>query len=358
MTKNVLILWAELESPNFGVRVLARGLADGLPSDWTIRFASHRSPLDAGALSLKSLALAALLPWHPIRREFSRYDLILDVGEGDSFASIYGAKRFGKMLATKLAGARSGTPYVICPQTLGPWEGSFGRALAVQAMKKATKVWARDSSSRRRAEALGIGDVRSASDLVFAVDQPLQGGAGHVAHALLLNVSGLLWNTNSHVDHAKYRTLVESTIGKALAAGVSTALIVHVNAPGSADDDSAVAKELGERYGLHVYTPTSIDELRATIKSSRLLIGSRMHACLNALSLGVPAVALAYSDKFAPLFGDLGYRYSFDLRSSETISLEPDELLASEELQEATRSAGAKGRELTGAFLDSVRAIR
>ena len=45
------------------------------------------------------------------------------------------------------------------------------------------------------------------------------------------------------------------------------------------------------------------------------MIGSRMHACLNALSVGTPAIPLAYSRKFAPLLGDLGWAHVVDLRT-------------------------------------------
>jgi polysaccharide pyruvyl transferase WcaK-like protein len=41
-----------------------------------------------------------------------------------------------------------------------------------------------------------------------------------------------------------------------------------------------------------------------------------MHACLNALSVGTPAIPLAYSRKFEPLLDDLGWRATVDLRTS------------------------------------------
>jgi len=40
-----------------------------------------------------------------------------------------------------------------------------------------------------------------------------------------------------------------------------------------------------------------------------------MHACLNALSVGTPAVPLAYSRKFEPLLAGLGWNHTVDLRS-------------------------------------------
>ena len=51
------------------------------------------------------------------------------------------------------------------------------------------------------------------------------------------------------------------------------------------------------------------------LAGASLVVGSRMHACLNALSVGTPAVPLAYSRKFAPLMADLGWEHVIDLRA-------------------------------------------
>jgi polysaccharide pyruvyl transferase WcaK-like protein len=39
------------------------------------------------------------------------------------------------------------------------------------------------------------------------------------------------------------------------------------------------------------------------------VVAGRMHACIGALSAGVPMVPIAYSRKFAGLFGSLGYSW-------------------------------------------------
>jgi len=41
-------------------------------------------------------------------------------------------------------------------------------------------------------------------------------------------------------------------------------------------------------------------------------MGARMHACIAAFSSGVPVVPMAYSRKFAGLFGALGYNETVD----------------------------------------------
>ncbi|MCK6210815.1 polysaccharide pyruvyl transferase family protein [Georgenia sp. EYE_87] len=311
----LLVMWAEPESPNFGVRALAEGVAAGVPDGFEVTFASHATPLSSGSLSLKRLTYAAVSPVSATRKELRSYDLIIDVGEGDSFASIYGWKRFGKMTMSKIAARRSGTPYILAPQTLGPWRGHLSRALAKRATDGAVTVWARDHASRRRAESLGIRNVQLGSDLVFAIAPPrLAGDQG--MRDVLLNVSGLLWSVNPHVDSDSYREYVRTLVGGAIADGIRVTLLVHVASPGSRDDDMAAAVAVRSEFPtVDVIAPTSLSSMRTEIARSRLVVGSRMHACLNAISVGVPTVALAYSDKFAPLFSDLGYGAVIDLRS-------------------------------------------
>jgi polysaccharide pyruvyl transferase WcaK-like protein len=47
-------------------------------------------------------------------------------------------------------------------------------------------------------------------------------------------------------------------------------------------------------------------EIKALIGRTDFFIGSRMHACIGALSQGVPAVGLAYSKKFKGVFETIG----------------------------------------------------
>src|SRR5699024_10969139 len=84
------------------------------------------------------------------------------------------------------------------------------------------------------------------------------------------------------------------------------------------DNDVPAARELAAQVDgdLEVVVPTDLDSVRETIAGARLLIGSRMHACLNALSVGTPAIPLAYSRKFAPLLDSVGWTTGFDLRTA------------------------------------------
>lgn len=348
LEQKVLVLWADPDSPNFGVRALAQGVLDSLPTESVVTFASHRRPLESGSLSLKRLGVAAFLPWGKTRSELASYDLIIDVGEGDSFASIYGAKRYAKMIASKLAAARAGGAFVLAPQTLGPWENSWTRVCARVVMKKADRVWARDSNSIDRASNIGITRASLASDLVFAIqDQPVSTRS----ERLVLNVSGLLWNDNPHVDHRRYRSAIQAVIESRLSDGRETILLPHVIAAGERDDDVSVARSLSRRYPeLKVRIPNDLADARRTIAESDALVGSRMHACLNALSLGVPTVPLAYSDKFEALFRDLGYPYVLDLRSEQFSERPVLDLIGDAALRTSAIAARTEGQRRIADF--------
>lgn len=344
--KKVLIIWADPKSPNFGVRALAEGLADLLASEAEFTFAGHRAPLQAGSLSVKRLLLSFLAPMSAMRREIRTYDLVVDVGEGDSFATIYGNKRFLQMLLSKLVVLRARVPLVIAPQTLGPWETWWARLGALAVLRGSASAWARDSASLERAAAVGAAHVQLATDLVFAVGR--KAPSRRDPRKALVNVSGLLWSENRHVDHKIYRQVVQRLIGDAVEAGFTPALLVHVNAPGNADDDLYAATEVAQYFGgLSIVVPDTLEDLREEIESAEIVVGSRMHACLNALSLGVPTVPLAYSDKFSRLFADLGYPHTIDLRQVQDIGLAGDVLkgdlhLLRQEAESAYATAVAK----------------
>jgi polysaccharide pyruvyl transferase WcaK-like protein len=50
----------------------------------------------------------------------------------------------------------------------------------------------------------------------------------------------------------------------------------------------------------------SHSEIKTVINSCDFFIGARMHACIAAVSQCIPAVAIAYSDKFAGVMQTIG----------------------------------------------------
>lgn len=310
----VLVLWADDRSANLGVRALARGaealartaLGDGIAID----FQDLGPNADGFSPSMGLIKRDVLARRGPIAEWLRKYDLLIDTGAGDSFADIYGPRRITRMMYVQRAARRLGIPVVMAPQTIGPFDTRRFRFAARYTLRRATFVAARDTASAEYSAKLGRRVDAVATDVVFALPQP-----GHTEpRDVLVNVSGLLWNSEKHGDPERYRSEVRALLTGLKERGRTVALLAHVIDNASRDNDVPVVQALGDELGLEVLVPTSLDDVRSMVAGARLVIGSRMHACLNAISTGTPAIAWAYSRKFAPLLADLGWSHTIDLR--------------------------------------------
>lgn len=317
----VLVLWANDRSANLGVRVLAEGAEMLAKRAWGSSTVVDFQDFGPGAddqiaFAGKPVIQDLLSRRGRISEKIARYDVILDTGAGDSFADIYGLKRLAWMVNASRVAKRVGTPVVLTPQTLGPFETRVGRAAGRFVLMNAARVHARDGVSHEYAHQMGRRPDVLATDMVFLLPQP------EIQHRrdLILNVSGLLWNDNSHVDHIRYRRVVTNLIETLSTRGRTVTLLAHVLRNSTADSDHKAVEELADRYGLEAVVPDSLDEVRTVLAGGQVVIGSRMHACLNALSVGVPAIPLAYSRKFAPLMNEIGWRRTVDLRTAEDVT--------------------------------------
>jgi len=312
----ILVLWADERSANLGVRALAAGAREVATRALSPREVVFQDfgPDEQGFHPGKREVLADVLrPGGPIKTWLGRHDAILDTGAGDSLTDGYGARRLLMMLYTQRAAIQLGIPLVFLPQTIGPFRSPPLRALAAATLRAARTVFARDPESERYArERLGV-DALPGTDLVFALPRPTTPPSG----AVVLNVSGLLWDRNPHVDDRRYRDQLRRLAGALRADGHRIVLMPHVLANASPDDDQRVLHHAAELLGADsIAVPTDLGDARRILAGASAVVGSRMHACLNALSMGTPSYAWAYSRKFAPLLESLGWPWAADIRTS------------------------------------------
>lgn len=313
-------MWAAPVHPNLGVATLAEGAAElarrAFGSGIEVLFrgtgGTGDGPMNIGHVPplLKELVVKkrGLASW------LRSFDLIIDMRGGDSFTDIYGLQRLASSSIVPRYAAHLGVPVVLGPQTIGPFKTARGRLIAKQVLKSARLVIGRDPVSGYAAQQLGRPVDLIATDVAFAAFVP---EPASTRSDVVLNVSGLLWGQNPHVDHEHYREAVRSTIRGLAESQREITLLAHVvgSSDAAGDNDRYALAELNSEFGgaLRTLEPGSVDEVRSILRASNLLIGARMHACLNALAVGTPAVPMAYSRKFAPLLDSIGWRYTVDL---------------------------------------------
>lgn len=334
-TLNIGLLWHSLSSDNLGVGALTesqiaicdaaaaragvalryvlfgtRGRRDYAPPGHDIRTGSP--------ISLKAL----LTGRSPFFKEVGECDLVLDIGEGDSFTDIYGSRRYRMQLLTKLAVLLKGKPLLLSPQTIGPFNRWHTRRLAAWTMRRCEKVFARDGLSAEYLHALGLdGNIGEAIDVAFRLPYRRPEASPDGAIRIGVNVSGLLFSGgyrggNQFGLSVDYPRLIRDLLGEwCTVAGNEVWLIPHVLSDlVPADDDRVAIAQLLREFPRAQLAPEfkSPSEAKSFISGMDFMTGARMHACIAALSAGVPVVPLAYSRKFNGLFASLNYGWLAD----------------------------------------------
>ena len=256
-----------------------------------------------------------------------RSDIVIDIGEGDSWTDIYGATRFAFQAGTKMAALALGKPLVLAPQTIGPFDHPLRRRIADNIMSRAAAVFTRDDLSTRYVASRKLRcPTAEYIDVAFRLPfeaRPRGGDRARVG----LNVSGLLYQggytgRNEFSLTIDYAELTHRLIDSLTARGAEIHLIPHVTAPGGNDDDWSVVPTLRQRFP-HLLVPAPFADSSAAksyMSALDFVVGGRMHACIGAFSARTPVVPIAYSRKFNGLFGTLGYRHFVDGKTADTDS--------------------------------------
>ncbi|MEI4473706.1 polysaccharide pyruvyl transferase family protein [Frigidibacter sp. MR17.24] len=303
-----------------------------------------------------------------------RSDLVIDIGAGDSFADIYGAGRLNRMFVMKFLTHMAGTPLVMAPQTVGPFTKPLSTFLARLTMRRAAVVASRDRLSTEAAKKMGIAKVIEASDVALRLpyDPPAPRAPGGPVK-VGINVSGLLLNggysgKNDFGLTMDYPGLIRGLIAhfQAHPAGCEVHLVPHVIVPEGVsmsmeDDYRASAKLADEIPGLHLAPAfASPSEAKSYIAGMDFFMGARMHACIAAFSSGVPVMPMAYSRKFAGMFGSLGYGRTVDCTAEPGEAIHAKIVQAFEDratLKAEADAALALGREKLSVYEGALRAV-
>lgn len=356
-TIKVCLAWHSLNSANYGVSALAiahlQMLVEaarknrinleidtlGFPNNQGLSIRDYMQDELGVSITHHSVGLKIFLK-DLLKMQFGqpfksrKYDYVFDIGEGDSFADIYGLKRFFFSSITKYMAIKNGALLILAPQTIGPFKNRMLARFAKYLMNRSHSIYVRDFKSKSYLDSIEVPSTE-VSDVAFLLPYKAE---KRIADSVGLNVSGLLWNggyTNNNQFGLKvdYHRFIRNVIDGFLKRGKSVHLIGHVLSVGDDDnkgveDDYGVMRQLQMEYSdnpLVVLAPkfTSPIEAKSYISQMEFFIGSRMHATIGAISAGVATVPVAYSRKFSGVFGSIDYPYTQDAFGS----LDTDTLL-------------------------------
>jgi colanic acid/amylovoran biosynthesis protein len=294
--------------------------------------------------------LVKLIPWQTLRRklvgwnyclrEIYETNVFVSVAGGDSFSDIYGFGRLLYVALPQILVLLAGKRLIITPQTFGPFRTGIARAIARFIFARAELIYSRDLVGLEEIRRL-LGHKQSPEKAGFCYDvgfvvvprapmnlhiEGLDVQKVNEVPLVGLNVSGLLFRAGygkrnmfglvvdyERLIHELCEVLIVKQQARVLLVPHVSAGIENVRGWKYCESDLMASLEiyeaLKERYrdkiGI-VRGEYDQSEIKHVIGRCEFFIGSRMHACIAALSQSIPAISIAYSDKFIGVMQALG----------------------------------------------------
>jgi polysaccharide pyruvyl transferase WcaK-like protein len=221
--------------------------------------------------------------------------------------------RHGARSARELAGnarrwRRRGKTVVLLPQAMGPFRTPAVREPFLRALEAVDLVYARDARSEAHLQEIAPGDerIRRAPDFTIAlegrrpVDLAARVGAG--PFACLVPNDRMLERTSAEVA-AGYDDFLRACAREVASLGLRPVLVLH-----ESDRDAAFVERLRDALGPDPRVVVEPDPLvlKGILGAATIVISSRYHALISAMSQGIPVVATGWSHKYATLLEDFG----------------------------------------------------
>ncbi|MEE2025650.1 polysaccharide pyruvyl transferase family protein [Alkalimonas mucilaginosa] len=286
----------------------------------------------------------------PLIRLFNRYGMVTEqqvdaVLEASGFA--YGDQwplQFLQNTAREVERfAKAGKPFIFMPQAFGPFESKESKAAMRTIIQHARLLFVRDAVSRQHLESclspLPAHVIQSPDFTVGLSPQALPAAASPYA-ALIPNNKVISPYHHPNADQLKddYLAAFVQAADQLHQAGYAVKLVNH-----EGKEDAELCQHIQARaQHAEVVEITNPLAVKAYIGGASLVVSSRFHGAINALSQGVPCIATSWSHKYRQMMQDFGMEaYCIETLTPASIQQSINQLLA----DQATACAELKVRK-------------
>jgi len=307
------------------------------------------------ALFLRVLPLQVLrrkiIARNPVFTRISESAILGSLAGGDSFSDIYGLNRLIYVILPQLLVILLGKRLIQLPQTYGPYNTWLASFIARFVLRRSHLIFSRDRHGVKLVRGMlkqpvFDGRVKFAYDMGIALlpsPPPLSvmeqiSRIKSKGELVGLNVNGLLYiggytRNNMFGLQCNYHRLIQELIEYFVRRHKAQVLLIpHVYGQGSnSEGDNQAINEIYAQCAaeypddLHfLQNPLNHSETKHVIGQCDFFVGSRMHACIAAISQCVPAIPLAYSGKFIGVMQSI----SEELQTADMRQLSNEDVLA------------------------------
>ncbi len=271
------------------------------------------SALQKVSLRFRGYDFNALSYWLPLRlRRFLRHwfgfvfeadlDLVLDAS-GFAYGDQWGGRNV-KLLTAEIGRLkRHQTGYILLPQAFGPFTRKSDQQALAKGLLSALMTCARDEQSYKHLiQYASAADIQQFADFTNLLEPPARAAMStEKAYGLVIPNSAMLGPRNhNNAWRTVYLQQLQTAIQLMRERGIRPVLLNH---EGKADEK--LCKQLLQiDASLKLISPDSALEVKAWIAGAQLVICSRFHGCVSALSSGVPCIGTSWSHKYEMLFAE------------------------------------------------------
>ncbi len=218
-------------------------------------------------------------------------------------------------------------PVILFPQAFGPFENPAIRAAFIDAIKYIDLIFARDELSLKYlTELFDSGSIdhsmklNLAPDLTFfyntKINKPLNIPGKYVC--IIPNIRVI---DKGEVDwQEKYEHYIFSIVSFFISNNIPVYIIIHDSNGGDMDIAKKVTGKMTETENIVIFNNDNPLYLKYLISRSFIVVGSRYHGLIAALSSGVPSVCIGWSHKYTMLFRDFECEH-FVFTAQDTIDI-------------------------------------
>lgn len=234
-------------------------------------------------------------------------DADIVIGKGGHY--LFGTSNFSGFITlyrnfyTLLLARRLGVTTALSANSVGPFVGRFARVLAKIFFSTVNTIQVREKRSQEELNSLGIRSKETFDTAFVIPEEPLSVDLDLPAQ--FVAVTCRQWDfpygeANKETQYENYLSAIEQACFLFSDKGYEIVLVAQVIGPTAHEDDRVVNRLLNERLRQKGLEPVVIDQdlspgqLKVVYGKAHVLVGTRFHSVILALSAGTPVVAISY----------------------------------------------------------------
>ena len=245
------------------------------------------------------------------RRIISNVRIVAAINGGDGLTDLYGNKLLDSRLPEMKLAIESRIPFIVMPQTIGPFLDPANKERILSILGKAQKIYVRDTNFVKELEDKGL-QYEVDNDLSYYM-QPVPVDIEIKHPCVGVNVSGLAYSNrfgNLAGEFDCYPALMEGIVKMFQSKGYNVYIIPHsynTERIEANNDDMEASKQFYDGLAVKenvIFVDRNLisPQIKYLISQMDFFIGTRMHANFAAIFTGTPVFGLAYSYKFKGAF--------------------------------------------------------